>query len=120
MKFAAFVALRSTLSILHLSGTELSKVFGSFWGSIGEEFHLNATKGLSLKHVVRRSSFSNVFTLVRYVGQLNLRSETPTSMSFRNSDAILEIADATIATFVTMYMHKINLFGRFETLSLLV
>ena len=60
MELAALVALWSTLSVLHLSGTELSEVFGSLGGSIGEEFHLNATKGLSLKRVVRRSSFSNV------------------------------------------------------------
>ena len=52
--------------------------------------------------------------MVRYVGQLHLRSDTHSSVSFPKSDAILEIADATMVLFVTMYMHKINLLGNLK------
>ena len=65
MEFAAFVALRSTLSILRFSRTELSKVFSSLWGGIGEELNLNTAKWFSLKYAVRTNSF-----LEHYVGTI--------------------------------------------------
>ena len=43
MKFATFVALRSTLGILGLSSTILAEILCRLWGYIREELHLNTS-----------------------------------------------------------------------------
>lgn len=42
MEFATFVALRSALGILGLSGTILAEILCRLWGYIREELHLDA------------------------------------------------------------------------------
>ena len=47
MEPASFVSLWSPLRILRLPSTELTKVLGGFRGDVGEELHLDATKGFA-------------------------------------------------------------------------
>ena len=49
VKFATFVALRSTLRILGLSSTVLAKVLCRLWGYIREELHLDTAQRFSWK-----------------------------------------------------------------------
>lgn len=73
VKFAAFVALRSSLRVFVLTCAVLAKIFRGFGCDVGEELHLHSTQWLPCKYQRGKYNCRGAMTVTNWSQRRRLR-----------------------------------------------